>query len=305
LISDFGLTSTSSVERGFWIEGVVKSDDGGVMDFLERYELVEVREVGEIARVPGIRSERAEVVARWFGIEKIVSQPICETASGGDDRLIREAASGGRRGWEIVEPKVGEIVLVMGASGAGKSSLLRGMRAERQDVTWVDLNEIGLPEVPIVDCFGAMQLEEVLGILSRVGLGEAWSYLRFPSELSEGQRWRLRLAVGMSVGGTAKPQAEGEGGRFAKPQAGKKHRCGVRVRGGGVILVADEFGAVLDRVTAGIVGRCLRRVVDSSGSLGAVVATSHEDLVGALGADVIVRCDFRKVEVWRESRKKN
>jgi ABC-type ATPase with predicted acetyltransferase domain len=67
-----------------------------------------------------------------------------------------------------------------------------------------------------------------------------------------------------------------------------------------MIFVADEFAALLDRVTAGVVGRCLRRVVDSSEGLGAVVATSHEDLVGALRPDRIVWCDFRRVEVWRK-----
>ena len=51
--------------------------------------------------------------------------------------------------------------------------------------------------VPVVNCFGDEPVMETLKLLGRVGLGEAWSYLRTPSELSEGQKFRLRLAVGL------------------------------------------------------------------------------------------------------------
>jgi ABC-type ATPase with predicted acetyltransferase domain len=65
------------------------------------------------------------------------------------------------------------------------------------------------------------------------------------------------------------------------------------------ILISDEFAALLDRVTAAIVARCLRRAISASDNLGAIVATSHEDLMGALAPDTIIHCDFREIEVSR------
>jgi ABC-type ATPase with predicted acetyltransferase domain len=62
------------------------------------------------------------------------------------------------------------------------------------------------------------------------------------------------------------------------------------------VLACDEFGAVLDRVTAIVVARALRRAVSSRGDVCAVLATSHDDLRGALLPEVEVRCDFGAFE---------
>jgi ABC-type ATPase with predicted acetyltransferase domain len=56
--------------------------------------------------------------------------------------------------------------------------------------------------------------------------------------------------------------------------------------------VCDEFAAVLDRVSAAIVARALRRAIDATPGLSAVVATSHDDLGLALRPDTLIRCDF-------------
>ncbi len=126
---------------------------------------------------------------------------------------------------------------------------------------------------------------ETLKLLGRVGLGEAWSYLRTPCELSEGQKFRLRLAVGlwraMKIGEIAEMnERRGAALRSTPP--------------GGRVIVCDEFAAVLDRLTAMIVARCLRRAIDAHPNIAAVVATSHEDLAAALKPEVVVRCDFGK-----------
>jgi hypothetical protein len=111
-----------------------------------------------------------------------------------------------------------------------------------------------------------------LETLSRVGLGEVWTYLRTPAQLSEGQRWRLRLALGLAR---------------ARPAQGRD-LC---------VLAIDEFAAPLDRVTARVVARALRKAVSARRDLCAIVATSHDDLVGALAPDVVVRCDFGAFDV--------
>ncbi|MGE5608254.1 MAG: ATP-binding cassette domain-containing protein [Bacillota bacterium] len=216
-------------------------------------------------------SKRVEMVKRWFGVE------------------------GRRSGWrgggeEVVLPKVGEIVLITGASGAGKSTLLRRCRARIPGRWRVDLDRLRIPEKTLAELFEDVPLEEGLQMLSRVGLGEAHSYLLRPRELSDGQRWRLGLAIAVH---RARVLAEAE----------KRRGSGVRGEGAGgrgVCIVADEFGGILDRVTALIVARALRRAVDENEGLCAMVASCREDLVEALRPSRVMKCDFGRCEVGRE-----
>lgn len=178
-------------------------------------------------------------------------------------------------------PHAGRIVLITGPSGSGKTRLIRRLRQQDdRPQRWIDLNDIALPDALVADCFGAIPLEQALKLLSRCGLGEVWTYLRRPRELSEGQRWRLRLAMGLARAAAASTRCDG-----VDP-----------------ILLADEFAAVLDRVTACVVARSLRRTIDRS-AVGMICATSHEDLIDALRPDVIVRCDFGHVSMLHTSRR--
>jgi ABC-type ATPase with predicted acetyltransferase domain len=223
---------------------------------------------------------RATVIANWFGVDPADDpyQDECSAAPALDQLNLRP----------------GQILLITGPSGAGKSTLLRRLRghwrSRRGGACWIDLARIGLKRRRVIDLATealprrAFKSEEfriaaALEMLCRVGLGEVWTYLRFPSELSEGQRWRLRVAL--AVGRVMWRRAVG--GRL-------------------VVLGCDEFCAVLDRVTAVVVARALRRCVDVAGREGrrqvcAVVATSHEDLAAGLGANLRVRCDFGRVGV--------
>jgi ABC-type ATPase with predicted acetyltransferase domain len=112
-------------------------------------------------------------------------------------------------------------------------------------------------------------------MLSRVGLAEAWTYLRTPRELSEGQRWRLKVAIAIA---NADARARDQNPRRT-------------------ILICDEFAAVLDRVTACVVARALRRTIDSARGISAILATSHDDLIDALRPDLRIKCDFGTVHV--------
>jgi ABC-type ATPase with predicted acetyltransferase domain len=217
-----------------------------------------------------IRTKEAAEVARWFGLVDSPSR-----------KLKRPPAPMLREKIELALAP-GTITQVTGASGAGKSSLLREQFARASERRFVDLNAIKLPaDVPTVNCIESDDLMDVLRRLGRVGLGEAWSYLRLPSELSEGQRFRLRLAMALW--------------RAARLQSTRT-----------TVIACDEFAAVLDRVTAWVVARCLRRAIDASHmKIAAIVATSHDDLVDALDAEVIVACDFGRTRVeTRERRRK-
>jgi ABC-type polar amino acid transport system ATPase subunit len=211
------------------------------------------------ATLPAIRSPHAAEVAAMFGIDGVIelsSESDHDDCSGSLSALL---------------PQSGQVTLLTGASGAGKTSLLKRMRKlETRKRHWIRLSNATLPNAPLVDCFGDdARMSDVLGVLSRVGLAEVWTYLRKPSELSEGQRWRLRLAIALHAARTLH-------------QAQKLPT-----------LLIDEFAAVLDRVTASIVARALRRIVsEDARRMCAIVATSHEDLIPALQPDLLVKCDF-------------
>jgi len=147
----------------------------------------------------------------------------------------------------------GQVLYITGASGAGKSLLLKLLKEKIGGV--LDLNEQSLPKkIPLVDCFDE-DLEEAFNWLGRAGLSEVYTLLRYPEQLSDGQRYRLRLALALA----------------RQPK----------------VICIDEFCAALDRVTAAVVAHNVRRYADHFGTI-FMVATSHEDLLEDLQPDVII-----------------
>lgn len=199
-------------------------------------------------------------VARMFGV---------------DPNRLRTAAP--RAGSDVlyrITPRPGTITLVTGPSGAGKSSLLRQLRRRlRKTHRVIEIGRIHLPARPMVDCFAGLKVDAILQCLSRVGLAEVACYVRKPSKLSLGQRWRLRLAMAMHLAETPGPHEK-------------------------TILVCDEFAALLDRVTACVVARSLRRCIGASTDISAIVATSHDELIRALQPDSVAHCDFGAVQTY-------
>lgn len=161
-----------------------------------------------------------------------------------------------------------DLVLFTGPSGSGKSSLLR--EAGKQ-LNAIDAAAQPLPDVPLIDALPGT-VEERLGLLAACGLGEARLVLRTPAELSDGQRYRFRTAFALS-------------------------------RGSPILL--DEFAAVLDRTLAKVLAFNLRKLVTRTG-VGALLATTHDDLLDDLNPDVHVRClGDGDITVTRQPAKKN
>jgi ABC-type ATPase with predicted acetyltransferase domain len=156
----------------------------------------------------------------------------------------------------------GFVVFIHGQSGSGKSLLLRSlielMRGHGLKVA--DLNEIVLPERPVIDLLGK-NMTEATFLLAKAGIADAWIYIRKPSELSDGQRYRLKLAM------LLEQDAD--------------------------VWVADEFGAVLDRNTAKAISFNLQKVARERGKT-FMVATTHEDLIEELGPDLTIYKRFKE-----------
>lgn len=167
----------------------------------------------------------------------------------------------------------GRIIYITGPSGSGKSTILHCIADEvhpqheaghHANVRIVHFNRPPRwPNAALVDMFPALTLDQTLRILSRAGLNDALTLLRTPGQLSDGQRYRLRLARIMATLERTRPHR-----RF--------------------IILADEFAAVLDHLTAQIVARNIAKWIRQQRNISFIAATTHDDLAEALDADVII-----------------
>lgn len=162
-----------------------------------------------------------------------------------------------------LEIRSGDVVYITGQSGSGKSVVLRElqrlMKEEDQDVASIE--DFAFDDSKnVIDQLGKTT-SEALGLLSMAGLNDAYLFVRKPSEMSDGQRYRLKIAKLIETG--------------AK------------------VWVADEFGAVLDRVTAQVVASNLQRAARKAGAT-VMVATTHEDLKNALRPDVQITKHYKE-----------
>lgn len=166
----------------------------------------------------------------------------------------------------------GQVVFITGPSGSGKSSLLRLISdalKTQSGARAIDLNVLDtrIPEhLPLVDTFAHHDLDSSLRFLALAGLSDAFVLLRTPAELSEGQRYRLRLAHALAAADLV--TCEGSDTM--------------------VVMLADEFGAALDRLTAAVIARNLSRLVRQRAGLCLVVATTHDDLLESLDPDLLL-----------------
>jgi len=153
-----------------------------------------------------------------------------------------------------------DVVYLCGDSGSGKSVLLRWFKEAFNGET-VDVDD-AKPEadVPLVEQIGG-DLQEALTLLSRAGLNDAFLFIRRFRELSEGQKFRFKVARMME-----------SGQRF---------------------WVMDEFCSTLDRDTAKIVAFNVQKLARKAGCC-VLAATCHTDLFDDLNPDVYVFKRFGK-----------
>lgn len=156
-----------------------------------------------------------------------------------------------------VQIEQGDVVYITGQSGSGKSLLLREIASQlaASGKKVANLDQVSLEERPLIDQIGKTTSEAV-ELMNRAGVGDAYLFIRNPSHLSDGQRYRMRLAK-LIEGGEAD------------------------------VWVADEFGAVLDRVTAKVIAFNLQKLARALGKT-LIVATTHTDLAAELGPSVVI-----------------
>jgi hypothetical protein len=188
-----------------------------------------------------------------------------------------------------LDVRPGDVVFITGPSGCGKSVLLARL-ADALGEAWpgagtVNLAAIDLPRDRAVIDLMQPPLEAALQILSAAGLADAFLLLRTPQELSDGQRYRLRLARAIELSQLAPREYTGGGTREGAPSGA---RPPVYSPGAKCILIADEFCSTLDRLCARAVAYRVRRMADSHG-VTVLAASAHDDLIEDLAPDVLIR----------------
>jgi len=166
----------------------------------------------------------------------------------------------------------GDIVLICGPSGAGKTSLLSllkqrltdpdstlectsGSLKVPQEATVSTLSPLTNSK-PLINSLGKCSFDRALFALNVSGLAEAHLYVKRFRELSNGQRYRAMVAKLIASSAN--------------------------------VWVADEFCATLDPVTANIVSRNLRRCAKELGVTVLLAAANWGDFVHELRPDTTV-----------------
>jgi len=155
----------------------------------------------------------------------------------------------------------GDLIFVTGDSGGGKTLLLKAFKKFFGDES-VELSDLEIdPDETLVEGVGT-DLEEAIEILSLCGLNDAFLFLRKYKELSEGQKYRYKLAKLMD----------------------DKERN---------VWIIDEFCATLDRVMARILAYLVQKVARKHGKT-VVVGTTHRDVIEDFQPDIIIEKGFER-----------
>lgn len=182
-------------------------------------------------------SEKSNAVMRMFGL----------TVDSLKEKAITHSCQ--------IEIDDGDVVYITGPSGSGKSVLLKEIEKKIPEDQKVNLEKIELDdERLVIDCIQG-DLLEGLKVLNTAGLNDCLCVLNRPGYLSDGQKYRFRLAKAIA--------------------SGKKY------------IFADEFCSGLDGITAAVVSYNVQRFAKQKGVI-FILAGSSENILADLCPDVLV-----------------
>jgi len=164
--------------------------------------------------------------------------------------------------YDNIQLRIGpqDITYITGDSGSGKSILLKQLE-KLLAPNFLDIRDVHVDhKKPLIDTVGET-VEEGLELLSRVGLNDAFLFIRKYGQLSDGQRYRYRIAKLI--------------------EANRQY------------WVMDEFCSTLDRDTAKIVAYNVQKLARQEGKA-VLAATTHTDLFEDLKPSVHIHKRFGK-----------
>ncbi|MEM0915532.1 MAG: ATP-binding cassette domain-containing protein [Planctomycetota bacterium] len=164
--------------------------------------------------------------------------------------------------------RAGDVVFVTGPSGSGKSTILRLIAEQLHADQTIDLDRVEVPTGQTLVELWDEPLPQTINRLSTAGMADAFVMLRRPEQLSDGQRFRLRLAAAIRETERTRQTPSANPDRFP-------------------VLLADEFCATLDRPTAHAIARGLAKWARRSNTT-VVAASTHDDLLEPLAPDTLI-----------------
>lgn len=182
-------------------------------------------------------TEKVAAVMRMFGLtaERLTDQPVTHHCT--------------------VDIRPGDIVCITGPSGSGKSVILKELEKCVPASDKVNIDDMELPaNKALIDCVGGDFLAG-LRMLSKAGLNDVFCVLNQPAHLSDGQKYRFRLAMALA--------------------SARK------------FVFADEFCSNLDRITAAVIAYNIHKFAKRTG-VTFILATSHDDTLLDLEPDVLI-----------------
>ena len=154
-----------------------------------------------------------------------------------------------------IDLEPGQIAMITGSSGAGKSTLLRGLYEDAPANDRINLDVIDCATTErVIDCISG-SVWDACGLLCKAGLSDTFTMLGRVCDLSEGQKWRYRLARALD--------------------SGKQW------------IFADEYAGKICRTMAMTLSISLRKLANETGKI-FVLASCHEDMLCELAPDVTV-----------------
>ena len=193
-------------------------------------------------------------VSKTFPLQTVMSEKVCAVMRmfGVTAERLSENVTAHNCQVQIND---GDIVYITGPSGAGKSVLLREFEKSIPASEKVNLGDIDLAgNKAVVDCIEGDFLTS-LKVLSTAGLNDVFCVLNKPANLSDGQKYRFRLAAALA--------------------------CGKQ------FVFADEFCSNLDRITAAVISYNIHKFAKRKG-VTFILAASHDDILADLSPDVLI-----------------